>query len=629
MNLRMSTVMLAQCVCLYAAAPMAATSTMTIPKTATGTTTLYKTPITSLTTVAAKPEITGYAPTTCINTNTNLTIFGKNFGAKKGVSLGGHGINVDLPVSTWSTTQIVVRIPADPRIQKGEWYYTGVKDPNTGNWLSNIDKNITICAATTTTITPTTTLKLNTTSLPTITTTPTIPGTKPKPTQPTSPTEPTAPTETPSTTRTAPTETGAASDPYESYYNYDDGSSGNWENYGGYGPEPSTSTVLPNSYGSLMDRQLPPPPPNLAMIQKQNAFIKRHTEPDELVVISANMDEAKQLAQQLGGFGLQAKRRKILKNLGMVISAFRVPPGTDMQQLTANVRQSYPSMWVDMNHRYQLMGDNRNTGSAKKIIHWKDAPGCGKGLRIGLIDTGVDKNHPALSKQSIVEYSVLSRGIKVAKPDHGTGVASLLVGNANDPSFAGLLPSARLFSAAVFRQRDDKHTDTTAEWIVSAIDWLLSQKVQAINMSIGGPRNLLVDVAIQRTIQSGVTVIAAAGNNGPDSTPVYPAAQPGVIAVTAVDSNGRLYNRASHGNYIDFSAPGVDIWTATPGKGGKFVSGTSFATPFVTASMVSLAQRQGPKGAYEQLQKTATDLGDPGKDTAYGWGLLQLAGSCQ
>jgi len=342
------------------------------------------------------------------------------------------------------------------------------------------------------------------------------------------------------------------------------------------------------------------------------------------------MDAARQLAQQLDGYGMSTKRRRVLKSLGLVISTFRVPAGSDMQQITRDVRQAYPRMWVDMNHRYSLLGNNRSSRGAKSLVHWQgNGRGCGRGLRIGLIDTGINKNHPALQAQPIVEHSVLSQGIQRAKTDHGTAIASLLVGDARKPDFTGLLPGAKLFSVAAFRQRDKYNTDTTAEWIVSAIDWLLSQQVQAINMSFGGPRNLLVDLAIQRSIQAGITVIAAAGNNGPESAPVYPAAQPGVIAVTAVDSALHLYAKASHGAYIDFAAPGVDVWTADGRNGGHFVSGTSYSTPFVTAGMVSLAQKSGPRKAYEDLQKAARDLGTPGKDEAYGWGLLQLAQVCQ
>lgn len=587
------------------------------PKLTVPTTSTYTAPTISSSVLTLKPEITGYGHSGCIDKGSSLTILGKNFGSQKGVSLGGHGINVNLPVISWASSRIVVTLPNDTRINNNEWYYTGIKDLKTGSWLSNINKNITICAAKTGIIGTAPSLSLST-KLP-VATTPSL--------------------KLPSTGEATPapsTATVPAADPpaderaYDDYYGNDSGGNSQWQDYGGYGPEPATPTVLPNSYGSLIDRQLPPPPPNLAVKKKQQAFIKKHTEPNELVVISADMDAAKQLAQQLGSYGLSAKRRRLLKNLGLVISTFRVPTGSDMQQITQDVRQAYPDMWVDMNHRYSLQAGNRNTAAAKKLVQWPAGnSNCGKGLRIGLVDTGINKAHPALRNRAIVEHSVLSPGIKPAQADHGTAIASLLVGNSSNAHLTGLLPAAKLFSVAVFRQRDKYNTDTTAEWIIAAIDWLLSQKVQAINMSIGGPRNLLVDLAIQRSIQSGIAVVAAAGNNGPESAPVYPAAQPGVIAVTAVDSQLQLYSKASHGNYIDFAAPGVDLWSADGNKGGRFVSGTSYSTPFVTAGMISLAQTIGPRKAYEDLRQRARDLGSPGKDDTYGWGLLQVAQVCR
>ena len=90
-----------------------------------------------------------------------------------------------------------------------------------------------------------------------------------------------------------------------------------------------------------------------------------------------------------------------------------------------------------------------------------------------------------------------------------------------------------------------------------------------INLSLGGPRNLLVEAALQRTMQQGIVVVAAAGNGGADAMPVYPAAQPGVIAITAVDANLKPYPRANRGDYIAYAAPGVDVWVATPGGTGE------------------------------------------------------------
>ena len=608
---------------------MAAPS-LTAPAPSLKTTLPSSTTITTQAVVTLKPEITGYAHSGCINKGSRIAINGKNFGSKKSVSLGGHGISVSLPVISWSSTKIVATIPKDNKISNDQWYYIGIKDSMTQRWLSNINKNITICKSSIKTLStlaaPSTIMpsRINT-NLP-LTTKSTV--TPPLAKQPSNP----APNQIPPNNREKP-QTNFPDDSqeqrYADYYEHDETQGDSWEDYGGYGPEPNTSTVLPNSYGSLIDRQLPPPPPNLALAQEKRNFIEKRTEAEELVVISGDMNEARQLAQQLGGYGLSAKRRKVLKNLGLVITTFRVPKDADLQQMTLDVRQAYPSMWVDMNHRYTLLGNNRTTHFAHSLIKWTSKHKlCGKGLRIGLIDTAIEKNHPALKASKIISHSLLSPGIKPAKPDHGTAVAALLAGNGNSKTFSGLMPAAKLFAASVFRQRDKRNTDTTAEWIVSAIDWLLSQQVHTINMSIGGPRNLLVDVAIQRTIKSGVSVIAAAGNSGATASPVYPAAQPGVIAVTAVDSKMNIYRKANHGSYIDFAAPGVDIWSAKPGGSGKYMSGTSYAVPFITATMATLANKHGPRKAYQLIKDNVKDLGERGKDNQFGWGFLQTTRTC-
>jgi len=390
----------------------------------------------------------------------------------------------------------------------------------------------------------------------------------------------------------------------------------------------STGDVLPRQTGSLMNRELPSPPKDLGLSSRKKLDASK-VEPNELIVISNNMDQARELAQQLKQYGLRTKSRKNLKHLGFVMSKFLAPSDIDLQQTAVNIRKAYPKMWADVNHRYILLGVNQSADVAKNIIKWPQKfASCGKNLRIGLIDTEVNTSHPALKKQNIVKRSILTNGIKTPKADHGTAIAALLVGNHKSKLFSGLLPSAKLYAASVFRQRDKNNIDTTSEWVVSAIDWLVSQKVHVINMSIGGPRNLLVEATIQRTIKSGIPVIAAVGNGGANAEPVYPAAQPGVIAVTAVDNKLMLYKSANQGNYIDFAAPGVNIWIAKPEGNGQVVSGTSFAAPFVTASVASTVKKYGPKRAYVRLQGTAKDLGIKGKDQKYGWGLIQAEKYC-
>ena len=126
-------------------------------------------------------------------------------------------------------------------------------------------------------------------------------------------------------------------------------------------------------------------------------------------------------------------------------------------------------------------------------------------------------------------------------------------------------------------------------------------------------------------------MIAAAGNLGPGGPRAYPAGYGDVIAVTPVDSRRRVFRRANQGTYIDLAAPGVRIWTAAAGGAGDYVTGTSFAAPFVTAAAAALlAETPGASPAWvrRRLIEHAVDLGQPGLDIRFGWGLVQAPRGC-
>jgi subtilisin family serine protease len=275
------------------------------------------------------------------------------------------------------------------------------------------------------------------------------------------------------------------------------------------------------------------------------------------------------------------------------------------------------------NHRYLHMGAERRYG--QRLIGWNGTPGCGAGLRLGLVDGAIDATHPVFKNRAIAARGFLATGIPAADAAHGTAVAALLVGDS-----VGLLPGARLYAANVFRTRG-RARETTAEWIAQAFNWLVERRVAIVNLSFGGPRNLLLEAAVERLLATGAAVVAAGGNGGEQAGPVYPAAQRGVIAVSAVDAELKPWRQANRGDYLAFSAPGVDIWSAAPGRDGAYVSGTSYAAPFVTAALA--AERLAkPKATWitlqQQLQKKSRDLGAPGKDPVFGWGLVR-ASACR
>jgi subtilisin family serine protease len=127
-----------------------------------------------------------------------------------------------------------------------------------------------------------------------------------------------------------------------------------------------------------------------------------------------------------------------------------------------------------------------------------------------------------------------------------------------------------------------------------------------------------------------MAIVAAAGNGGPKAKPAYPAAHPKVLAVTAIDQRLAPYRHANHGTYIDFAAPGVRLWTAAHG-GGELQSGTSFAAPFITSAValeIAAGASTDPETLRQLLRKATQDLGAPGRDSVFGWGLVRMRPKC-
>jgi subtilisin family serine protease len=218
------------------------------------------------------------------------------------------------------------------------------------------------------------------------------------------------------------------------------------------------------------------------------------------------------------------------------------------------------------------------------LINWQGSlAACAAGLKIGIIDTAIDKSHPALAwrKLEMIHFPTDKGSIKA--PDaHGTAIVSLLTG---DPHSAtpGLIPSADYIIADGFYSNNSGDNEIDTVHLLWALATLHERGAQIINMSFSGPRDNAVHALVREMSLSGVVFVAAAGNGGPVAAPVYPAAYPEVIAVTAVDQDKKVYTEANYGMYIDMAAPGVRIWAALPNNTQGVVSGTSFAVPFVTA----------------------------------------------
>jgi subtilisin family serine protease len=168
-------------------------------------------------------------------------------------------------------------------------------------------------------------------------------------------------------------------------------------------------------------------------------------------------------------------------------------------------------------------------------------------------------------------------------------------------------------------------TGGSVDIIVAALGWMAEEQVAVINVSLVGPKNLLLERIVGALIARGHLIVAAVGNDGPAAPPLYPAAYPDVVGVTAVDAHRRVLVEAERGPQVMFAALGADLEAAALNHAYVRVRGTSFAAPAVAvllARAVTTPERKTALEALDALAKRAVHLGTPGKDLTYGLGLV-------
>jgi hypothetical protein len=314
-----------------------------------------------------------------------------------------------------------------------------------------------------------------------------------------------------------------------------------------------------------------------------------------------------------------------LPGMGMRLAEVAAPSSFDITEVRQGVIDvvGKERAEVDLNHIYTAgttVDSPSEQGISPRAAISFPADIDQMSLRIGMIDSEVDTSHPSLNTASIQTRSFVPDGAE--KPDfHGTAIASIIVANSGD--YQGLAPRAEVYAAAVFEQDRQRGEIASTVSLVRALDWLMSSGVDVVNISLAGPPNRLLEAALGRANERGVMILAAAGNGGPVAQPMYPAAYQSVVAVTAVDSDGQVFRLANRGAYLDIAAPGVSLLHAKAGGGYAASSGTSFAVPFAATAAARLRQLQPGQNVLEVLYASAQDLGPPGRDEIYGYGLLR------
>lgn len=340
-----------------------------------------------------------------------------------------------------------------------------------------------------------------------------------------------------------------------------------------------------------------------------------HIEPDRNgqpavrgILIATGVDDAMIARAAKGGFQLVDRDR--IEGLDLDIVRFAVPEGRSISRAQKQLAKLLPDAEVDADHIYFTSGPGGSLPAAALAT----AMSSGK-ASLGLIDGGVAA-HPSVAGR------VEQRGFAVGAPRasrHGTAVASLLIGNG---PVHGSAPGQTLLAADVY---GSDPAGGNASAIARALGWLVQSGVAVTTISLVGPDNKLLAIAVSRAQQHGMLIVAAVGNDGPAAPHAYPASYRGVFAVTGVDGKNRALPEAGRALHVDFAAPGDAVLAATGANATERLRGTSFAAPLVAGRLAlrypaPAIDRIAP--AVSALVFEARDLGRKGRDKIYGHGLI-------
>ncbi len=332
------------------------------------------------------------------------------------------------------------------------------------------------------------------------------------------------------------------------------------------------------------------------------------------------------LARGLGA-GFTVLRERSFGALGIRVVVLGAPHGMATSRALTVLRRLDPAGTYDFNNVYTQSGATSSGRGAPP-------PAAGglasaKATSLGLIDGGVATAEPVFQGGVIHRHGC---GGALIASAHGTEVASLMVGRTEH--FGGAAPGVPLYTADVYC---GKPTGGAVDAIAGALEWLAGERVPVINVSLVGPPNALLQQAVARVVAQGFLIVAAVGNDGPAAPPLYPAAYPGVVGVTAVDARRRVIFEAERGPQVMFAAPGADIRAATLSADFQSVRGTSFAAPLVAGllaeqlEIMAAGRDPGPlpgidpaaaHAAVDALARTAIHLGAAGRNTVFGYGLV-------
>jgi hypothetical protein len=409
--------------------------------------------------------------------------------------------------------------------------------------------------------------------------------------------------------------------------------------WGGYGPPvdyPPSSVDYPPPVGTHANRVRSNRTRNSNNNNGTPPSGERRYVPDE-VVVQLNGDPSQRVIDRLvRRYRLTRVESQNFSLLSATLHRWHITNGRSVSAVIADLATSRVIAWVQPNYLYSLLQENAaqdSTGSkpeeadasqyAIAKLHLTEAHNLAKGdnVTVAVIDSGVDLSHPELQGIAADQFDALG---STATPDqHGTAIAGIIAAHRR---LVGAAPAVHMLAARAFTVSSSGTAGTTFN-IIKGLDWAMSRGARVINMSFAGPADPLMQRATASARQKDAIMIAAAGNAGPQSPPLYPAADPSVIAVTATDAEDHLFAMANRGDYVAAAAPGVDILIAAPGDRYQISSGTSYAAAYasgVAALILGLKPTLQPDAIKRILMTTAHSKGP---NDQFGAGLIDAYGA--
>lgn len=362
----------------------------------------------------------------------------------------------------------------------------------------------------------------------------------------------------------------------------------------GYGPGPSPpggGSDLPASTDQQVMVTYPPAPPSLW---------------------------AKTTAELAQNYGLRTVWSWTMSSLGEQCVVFEVPRGKTVHEI---VRRLSSDPRVGSAQPVETFHVQGGTDPYAHLQHSSQALrldqahrwATGKGVKVAVVDTGVDFDHPDLRGRVIMAQSFVDRGERTFTTDiHGTAVAGLIAASANnDVGIVGVAPGAEIYALKACWQQPPASRDAVCNsyTLAKAVDFAISKNVQVLNFSLAGPPDPLLGRLIGRALSRGIVVVAADG--GKPSLD-FPASYQGVIGILGSDGFQRGVTTPAGGKPLSMlAAPSVDVLTTAPHAAYDFFSGSSIAAAQVSgiaALLLEKSPRLTPAELAAVIRKTARPL---------------------